>query len=105
MADDPQGDELMATSKQARARALFEDFTGHAGEPVATVNLPADDVLVLVGNCEAIAYNTVRDGKRERYVHEFRSKSRPVLAVSHDGERLYLLAGAYKFTHRGIEDR
>lgn len=84
---------------------LFEDFTGHAGEVEGTLELPHDDTLVAVGECEAIAYTATRDGETASYQHEFKKGSRPVLAVSHDGSRLYLLAGAYKFTHRGIEDR
>lgn len=102
-------------SKQAsRQRAIeaalkrFEDFTGMSGEVIGSLDVPnlgPDEPLVVIGDCEAVAYSTVRNGKRESYQHEFRPSSRPVLACSHDGSRLYLLAGAYKFTHRGIEDR
>lgn len=92
-------------SKVRAALKLFEDFTGHAASIEGHVDLPHDDTLVVVGECEAIAYNATRDGETHSYQHEFAKSSRPVLAVSHDGERLYLLAGAYKFTHRGIEDR
>lgn len=91
--------------KVAAALKLFEDFTGHEAEVLGAQEIPQDDTLMVVGECEAIAYTATRDGVTESYQHEFRAKSRPVLAVSHDGERLYLLAGAYKFTHRGIEDR
>lgn len=95
----------MSDRKTRAALALFEDFTGHQGEVMGTQELPQDDTLVVVGECEAIAYTAMRDGETASYQHEFRKSSRPVLAVSHDGKRLYLLAGAYKFTHRGIEDR
>lgn len=91
--------------KLEQALKLFEDFTGHTAKVEGTFDIPADDTLVIVGECEAIAYNATRDGETHSYQHEFKKSSRPVLAVSHDGERLYLLAGAYKFTHRGIEDR
>jgi len=88
------------------ALKLFEAFTGHgASDQFDSTELPEDDVVVVVGNVEAIAYNAVRDGIKQSYQHEFRASSRPVLAVSHDGRRLYLLAGKYKFTERGIEDR
>lgn len=90
--------------KTKRALALFESFTGHAGEVAGTIDLPSDDTLVIVGECDAIAYTATRDGETHSYQHEFKKSARPVLAVSHDGERLYLLAGAYRFTHRGIED-
>ncbi len=95
----------MTDRRTKQALALFEDFTGHQGEVMGTQEVPSDDTLVIVGECDAIAYTATRDGETASYQHEFRKKSRPVLAVSHDGNRLYLLAGAYKFTHRGIEDR
>lgn len=87
-----------------QAAKLFEDFTGDKAQKVVAHDLPTDDTLVVIGECEAIAYTTVRDGEQNSYQHEFKKSARPVLAVSHDGQRLYLLAGAYKFTHRGIED-
>lgn len=93
------------TTRVQAARGLFKSFTGAAGKPAGYVEIPDDDVLVIVGNCEAIAYNAVRGGTRRSYQHEFAKKSRPLLAVSSDGNRLYLIAGSYKFTERGIVDR
>lgn len=91
--------------KVEQAIRLFEGFSGHNATVVAETFIPEDDTLVVVGECEAIAYNATRDGVTESYQHEFKEGSRPVLATSHDGRRLYLLAGAFEFTHRGIEDR
>jgi hypothetical protein len=93
------------TRRVAAASGLFRSFTGRPGKPAGYVDIPDDDVLVIVGNCEAIAYNAVRGGKRSSYQHEFAKKSRPVLAASSDGNRLYLIAGKYRFTARGIVDR
>jgi len=99
----------MTTEKQKRAALdRYERFTGHRGKVVGVRKVPElreGDVLVQIGQCEAIAYCTVREGKRQSFQHEFKPSARPVLAVSHDGKRLYLLAGAYRFTDRGIEDR
>jgi hypothetical protein len=94
-------------AKVRQATRLFEAFTGADADAVERVHVRdiADDVLVVVGKVDAIAYSTRRGGKRESYQHEFKSSSRPVLATSHDGRRLYLLAGAFRFTSRGIEDR
>jgi hypothetical protein len=96
-------------AKQQRAALdRYEKFTGHRGKVVGTMEVPElrdGDTLVAIGRCEAIAYCTTREGKRQSYQHEFKPSARPVLAVSHDGKRLYLLAGAYRFTDRGIEDR
>ena len=86
------------------ALKLFEDFTGEPGEVVGHVDIPDDDTLTVIGTCEAIAYTATRDGVTESYQHEFKPSARPVLAVSSDGLRLYLLAGAYEFTERGIVD-
>lgn len=84
---------------------LFEAFTGHHADEVVSVDVPSDDTLVTVGECEAIAYRATRDGETHSYQHEFKPGSRPLLAVSHDGKRLYLLGGTYQFTDHGIEDR
>ncbi len=89
-----------------QAKRLFSDFTGMDGEVVEQADIPpTDDVMVIVGICEAIAYTATRDGETHSYQHEFSPEARPALAVSHDGQRLYLLAGAYEFTAHGIEDR
>lgn len=92
--------------KIKQAARLFTDFTGMQGEVVDEEEVPpVDDVMVVVGICEAIAYTATRDGETASYQHEFSPNARPALAVSHDGRRLYLLAGAYEFTSHGIEDR
>lgn len=91
-----------------RAARLFEDFTGMAGRDAVPFDFraPAEgEALVYIGSVVAIAYEANRDKRTDHYEHEFRKSSRPVLAASSDGSRLYLLAGKYKFTARGIEDR
>lgn len=85
--------------------SLYQRFSGHKAEYVDKVPYRVDTVQVAIGHCLGIMYETVRDGKREKYLHRFKKGSRPVLAVSADGRQLYLLAGAYKFTECGIEDR
>ncbi len=88
-----------------RGLKLFEEFTGHAGEVAGTVHLQTDEVLTVVGPCEAIAYTATRDGKTYSFQHEFENpESRPLLAASVDGTRLYLIGGSFKFGSRGIED-
>lgn len=98
----------MSTRQQRidEAARRFADFTGVEGIDVAAVNIPPlDDVYVVIGRCEAIAYTATRDGETASYQHEFREESQPLLAVSFDGKRLYLLDGNYEFTDHGIEDR
>lgn len=98
----------MSKVQLRRAARLFEAFTGDPGTHVQPVDYrtPKEgEALTYVGHVTAIAYEAVRDGESNEYEHQFSAKSRPVLAASADGKSLYLLAGAYKFTHRGIEDR
>lgn len=92
-------------AKVRQALRLFENFSGHPAVVEGSMRLPDNEVLAVIGEVEAIAYTATRDGETASYQHEFRKSSRPVLAVSHDGLRLYLLAGAYKVTSHGIEDR
>lgn len=87
------------------AATRYEQFTGHEAKSGKRVNLPRDTVALAIGPLLGVAYATIRDGKREKYFHEFSPKAQPLLAVSHDGRRLYLLRGAYRFTDRGIVDK
>lgn len=90
---------------QARAAAArFQRFTGHkpTSKNIGVLELTRkSDVVCLIGKVEGIIYSTVRDGKPERYIHEFENP-RPVFAVSSDGKQIYIVAGRYRFTERGI---
>lgn len=83
---------------------LFEDFSGHSPQYIDKVSLPVHPVAMAIGHLSGVMYETVRDGKREKYIHQFKKGCRPVLAVSPDGKQLYILAGEYKFTDAGIKD-
>lgn len=104
-----RGHNPVPPSKRVQLRnasKLYEDFSGHEAEIVKRLPKPEiPDVMALIGRVDGLLYTTVRDGKTERYIHEFKGKSRPQFAVSHDGTQLYLLGGAYDFTERGIVDR
>lgn len=93
----------MSKQKINAAVELFRNFTGEEPEYIDTVTLPVDSVAMAIGHCDAVMYDTVREGKREKYVHKFDKGFRPVLAVSSDGKQLYILGGNYVFTDRGIE--
>lgn len=93
-------------SQAQRAALLAERFTGHDAEPLAEIEVaPLPDAVAVIGECDGVLYTTVRDGRRESYIHEFRSKDKPLLAVSPDGRQLLLIGGRYLFTDRGIVDR
>jgi hypothetical protein len=98
-------DESMQ-SRIRKAAQLYEDFSGHDAEIVGKVKISDNPkVAIAVGEIEAIMYNTVRDGKKERYIHKFRASARPLFCVSFDGKQLLLVGGEYDFTERGIVDR
>jgi len=94
-----------ASEPVRKAADLFERFSGHEAEHVERITVPPlPKAAVFVGLLDGVLYTAVRDGVRERYIHKFRLKDRPVLAVSPDGSQLLVIGGAYMFTERGIVD-
>lgn len=94
------------TSKITKARDLYQRFTGHAAEILGKVKIPsAPDVGVCIGTVDGIMYTTVRDGERQKYIHQFRAKDKPLFVVDPDGKQIFLIGGEYDFTDRGIIDR
>lgn len=89
----------------SQAAKLYKDFSGHEAKRGRQLSKPkVPDVLVNIGRVDGILYQAKRDGKTERYIHEFAAHARPVLAVAPDGSALFLLGGRYTFTDRGIVD-
>jgi hypothetical protein len=88
------------------AAKLYSDFTGHKANESVTIDKPIiPDVALVVGDIDGVMYTTVRDGKTEKYIHEFKKKCRPLFCVSHDGKQIFMLGGSYDFTERGIVDK
>lgn len=83
---------------------LYEDFTGNRATRFTRHDIPDHDTYLQVGNVDAILYSTNRDGKVERYKHDFRRASRPLLIASPDGKELRMIRGSFVFTNRGIVD-
>jgi len=96
---------LATNTKISHAIQLFEDFRGEKPAYIDKVNVKAHDVGLLIGECDGILYTTSREGRKEKYIHKFKKRSRPLLVSSYDGKQLYLLKGAYQFTERGIIDK
>lgn len=85
-----------------RAEKLFGDFFDSDPEPSDIREVKGDNTIVaIIGEVNGISYTTTIDGKCETYYHEF--DTRPVFAISSDGYQIYILAGEYKFTEKGIE--
>lgn len=93
-----------ASKSLRQAVSLFERFTGHEATQAHRVRVDLPKTAVFVGQCDGLLYTTIRDGKREKYIHKFAASDRPVFAVSSDGRQILLLGGRYRFTERGIVD-
>lgn len=87
-----------------RAIDLYEEFSGNEAKYVDTLDIWVPEVALKIGFLDGVIYTTNRDGKTEKYIHEFKKHSRPLLAVSSDGTQLVVIGGSYQFTDRGIED-
>ncbi len=87
-----------------QAANLFEDFRGEAPEKLTKVRLPNPKSGLVIGDLDGVLYTTVRDGKEEAYIHEFKDNSRPLLVSSSDGKSLHIIGGRYGMTERGIVD-
>ena len=92
-------------SEIAEASKRLEEFSGHAPDEVLKVKAATTTVALPVGELDFVGYTTVRDGKREKYIHRFKKTSRPLLASSFDGTCLHIHGGGYEFTDSGIEHR
>lgn len=99
-ANDPRVQRALA-----QASKLYSDFSGHEAEFAREVDAPiAPRVGIVIGYCDGILYSTVRDGKKEDYIHEFAKADRPLFVVSEDGKQIMLYGGNFRFTERGIVD-
>jgi hypothetical protein len=87
------------------AMRLYSDFSGQSAEELGYIDKPEiPDVGIVIGELEGVAYETVRDGKKEKYFHRFNKRVRPLLVASHDGRSIHILGGEYDFTEAGIVD-
>lgn len=91
--------------KVSRAIRLFKKFRGEEPEYLDKIKIPVYNVGLLIGDCDGILYTTIRDGKKEEYIHKFSVKARPLLCSTHDGKHIFLVGGSYNFTADGIVDR
>lgn len=81
------------------------DFSGHEATRLLRVRQPSVTKGLVVGTLDGVLYTAVRDNRREKYIHRFRKRSRPLLTASADGTQLDIVGGRFQFTEAGIEDR
>jgi hypothetical protein len=99
------GRRLPAGDDVERAADLYSRFSGHEAESIGKVPAPRSlKTAIAIGECDGILYTTVRDNVVEKYIHKFRAKDKPMMAVAPDGSQIVLLGGNYTFTERGIID-
>lgn len=90
--------------KVQKAAQGYENFSGHAARGTRRVPYTPFTTGWPLGKLDAVMYSTVRDGKREKYIHRFKSTSRPLLVVNPDGSALGIVGGRYRVTESGIND-
>lgn len=91
------------------AAEKLKEFSGHEPHKVLKAHVSSQRQGLVIGELSAIEYTTKREGinhgRLTRYEHQFRKNSRPLLAVTKDGNQLHIVGGRYEFTEAGIEDR
>jgi hypothetical protein len=92
-------------SEVEEAQRRYEEFTGHEAREGRKVHVKVPRAALEIGTLDGVLYTTVRDGRKEKYVHKFRERSRPILAAGSDGKSLHVVGGEFEFTDRGIVDR
>ncbi len=96
--------KLSKAAKIEEAMRRYKSFSGHDPKFIDEHDLQKLEVGFKIGMCDGVMYTTVRDGKTERYIHEFKERARPILASNYDGSRIGFVDGNYSFTERGIVD-
>lgn len=91
--------------KVEKAISLYRRFRDQDPEFVDEIITEIPKIGMVVGKCAGVLYDTVRGGKKEKYIHEFSGKSMPLLCASWDGKQLFFVGGDYDFTEDGIKDR
>lgn len=87
-----------------RADDLLQSFAGRTARETLSVHESPIKAGLVVGKLEGVMYRANRDGEEANYFHRFKKNSRPLLIAAHDGSRIGIVGGRYRFTDRGIED-
>jgi len=85
-----------------RAQQLFRRFFKRDAEDdeVFDIVLNEPETVLVVGELDGLIYRSETD--KQPLIHRFKKSDRPLLLVSFDGRRIYVLRGAYRFTERGF---
>ncbi len=93
-------------SERDRAASRYSRFTGENAELSGKVRVPPwPTVVTAIGTLDFVGYSTMRDGRLQRFRHDFHPSDAPLLCFTPDGKRIIILAGNFTFTERGIVDK
>ena len=85
-----------------RAIKDYEAFRERPARRARTVEINWPSSVWIMGHVDFIGYRTTHGNKAVRYKHTFHAGSKPLLCT--DGKKLFLVAGRYHVTDRGIVD-
>jgi len=88
----------------AEAQKRFKSFTGREATTLDRVRVSQPKVALTVGLLDGVPYTTIREGKVMQYMHWFKKRARPLLAVSSDGRSISIVGGRFRFTDAGFVD-
>jgi hypothetical protein len=87
-----------------KATKLYREFREQTPKRGRVVEFQMPKVVMIMGNINAIEYDTTRRGKVEKYRHDFAAGSRPLLCADGKSGQLFIIEGRYHVTDRGIVD-
>jgi len=87
-----------------KAYKLYREFREQIPKRGRVVEFEMPKVVMIMGNINAIEYDTTRRGKVEKYRHAFAAGSRPLLCADGATGQLFVIEGRYHVTPRGIVD-
>jgi hypothetical protein len=85
-----------------RSKQWYQDFREERPTRLRKFTVRLPKAVAVMGYLDAVSYRTTVGREARRYKHTFARGCYPLLCT--DGKRLYILAGRYHVTERGIVD-
>jgi hypothetical protein len=87
-----------------KAIKLYQEFREEPPKRGRVIEFSMPKTVMVMGNINAIEYDTTRRNKVEKYRHDFNPGSRPLLCADAKTGQLFVIEGRYHVTERGIVD-
>lgn len=94
----------MASKDLQNATSLYESFREETPKRARKIRIRVPKAVAVMGHAEFIGYVTTHHGEVTLYIHEFAPGSRPLLCANKGRGELFLVAGRFTVTGRGITD-